>query len=106
MAAGPDPKRTYADPGRRLGHGARRFGQAMFGPLLHTGRTLWLEVSGLFFALFALFFAQSVFKLRGAWRGGPEHGHLLLYLSLAVLFVWFSASSFLRARRSGKRVRG
>jgi hypothetical protein len=64
---------------------------------------LWLEITGLFFALFALYFAQNVYRVRAAWRQGPEHGHLLLYGALAAAFAWFSFSSFARAYRRNKR---
>jgi len=83
--------------------GAKAFGQALLGPFTHAGSILWLEISGLFFALFGLFFVQSVYRVRAAWRQGPEHTHLLLYVFLAVVFVWFSASSFTRAYRKSKR---
>ena len=33
--------------------GAKAFGQALLGPFTHAGSVLWLEISGLFFALFA-----------------------------------------------------
>lgn len=103
------PRRTavrskdYADPARRAGRGTRRFGQALFGPLLHVSGTLWLEITGLFFALFALFFAQNVMRLRSAFAHGTEHAHFVLYVILMLLFCWFSASSFLKARRRGRR---
>ncbi len=71
--------------------------------MAHAGGTLWLEITGLFFALFALFFAQNVMRLRGAYAHGAEHTHFLLYVVLMLLFCWFSISSFLRARRRGKR---
>jgi hypothetical protein len=64
---------------------------------------LWLEITGLFFAFFALFFAQNIYRVRAAWKHGPDHNHLLLYLLLAVVFTWFSASSFLRAYRKSQR---
>jgi hypothetical protein len=83
--------------------GAKAFGQAFLGPFTHAGGVLWLEITGLFFALFALFFAQSVYRLHAAWRQGPEHTHLLLYCGLAIAFAWFSVSSFLRAYRKSKR---
>jgi hypothetical protein len=83
--------------------GAKAFGQAFLGPFTHAGGILWLEITGLFFALFALFFVQSVYRVRtNVWQG-PEHGHLLLYAALAVGFAWFSVSSFLRAYRKSKR---
>ncbi len=83
--------------------GAKAFGQALLGPFTHAGGILWLEITGLFFALFALFFVQSVYRVHTAWRQGPEHTHLLLYSVLAVGFGWFSVSSFIRAYRKSHR---
>jgi len=83
--------------------GAKAFGQAVLGPFTHAGSILWLEITGLFFALFALFFVQSVYRVHTAWRQGPEHAHLLLYCVLALGFGWFSVSSFTRAYRKNKR---
>ena len=83
--------------------GAKAFGQAFLGPFTHAGSVLWLEITGLFFALFALFFVQSVYRVRASWRQGPDHAHLLLYIVLAVGFAWFSVSSFLRAYRKSRR---
>ena len=83
--------------------GAKAFGQAVLGPFTHAGGILWLEITGLFFALFAIFFVQSVYRVHTAWRQGPEHTHLLLYVVLAAAFSWFSVSSFIRAYRKNKR---
>ncbi len=90
---------------RTAKRGARAFGHAFWAPFSHAGSILWLEITGLFFALFALFFGQSVYRVRGSWRQGPEHAHLLLYAVLAIGFGWFSLSSFLRAYRKTKRGR-
>jgi hypothetical protein len=96
--------------GRKIGHqaanakrGVRAFGEAILAPFTHAGGILWLEITGLFFALFAVFFGQSAYRLRSAWSQGSEHGHLLLYAVLTAGFAWFSVSSFLRARRKSKR---
>jgi hypothetical protein len=83
--------------------GASAFWRALVGPFTHAGKILWLEITGLFFALFAVFFVQSVYRVRASWRQGPEHGHLLLYAVLGVAFAWFSFSSFSRAYRKSKR---
>jgi hypothetical protein len=83
--------------------GAQAFGHALLGPFTHAGGVLWLEVTGLFFGFFALFFVQSVYRVHTAWREGPEHSHLLLYCALAAVFAWFSVSSFIRAYRKSKR---
>jgi hypothetical protein len=102
----PPPVRTpIAGPNKTATakRGAKAFGQAVLGPFTHAGSILWLEITGLFFALFALFFVQSVYRIHTAWRQGPEHAHLLLYCLLAVGFGWFSVSSFTRAYRKNKR---
>ena len=83
--------------------GAKAFGRAFLGPFTHAGGVLWLEITGMFFALFALFFVQNVYRVRDSWMRGPEHAHLLLYIALAVGFAWFSVSSFMRAYRKSKR---
>jgi hypothetical protein len=83
--------------------GVKAFGRAFLGPFTHAGGILWLEITVLFFALFALFFVQSVYRVRTSWWQGPEHAHLLLYAALAVGFAWFSVSSFTRAYRKSKR---
>jgi hypothetical protein len=94
------------DAGNRVAavkRGAKAFGQALWTPFGHAGGILWLEITGLFFALFTLFFVQSAYRVRGAWRAGPEHAHLVLYALMGLVFAWFSASSFLRAYRKSKR---
>ena len=54
----PRPAKNYTEPARRIGVGTRRFTKAVGGPLAHISGTLWLEITGLFFALFAAFFGQ------------------------------------------------
>jgi hypothetical protein len=90
---------------RNVGRGARYFGRAVWNPFALASGVLWLEVTGMFFALFALFFAQHLYELRAAWRSGPEHLRFGLYAALLALFVYFSASSFVRARRKQKQPR-
>lgn len=104
-AAPPQPRASIKLNSKVAGakRGAKAFGQAFLGPFTHAGSILWLEITGLFFALFALFFVQSVYRVRTHWAQGPEHAHLLLYAALAVGFAWFSVSSFLRAYRKSKR---
>ena len=87
---------------RNLKRGTRNFGRAVWNPFALATSVLWLEITGMFFALFALFFAQHLYELRGAWRSGPEHLHVALYATLLLLFLYFSATSFLRAGRKQK----
>jgi hypothetical protein len=109
-SAGAGPRRVqpknFVEPARRVAQGTRRFGQAFWGPLAHTGATLWLEITGLFFALFALFFAQNVIRVRSDYAHGPEHTHFILYLVLMLAFCWFCFTSFHKAYKRGKRKEG
>lgn len=89
---------VYRERGRALASGGRRLGTSLWRPFAHASGVLWLEVTGVFFALFASFFAQGAWRSRGSLRAGPEHQHFLLYTAVALLFAYFSASSFLRAR--------
>jgi hypothetical protein len=86
-----------------VARGAKRFGEAIWGPVARTGGVLWLEITGLFFALFALFFAQNVYKFRQNYAGGPEHAHFLVYAALTVLFTAFTFTQFYKARRKEKK---
>ncbi len=71
--------------------------------MAHTGGVLWLEITGLFFALFAAFFAQNVYKFRQNYAVGPEHTHFLVYAALTVLFTGFTVTQFYKARKKEKK---
>lgn len=88
---------------RKVGRGAGNFGRAVWNPFALATGVLWLEITGMFFALFALFFAQHLYELRLAWHAGPDHLRFLLYAAMVALFLYFSATSFLRASRKQKR---
>jgi hypothetical protein len=77
--------------------GTKRFGESVWGPFVHAGSVLWLEITGLFFAIFSLFFIQGVYRLRADWRTGPNHLKLIIYAAVAILFLYFAVSSFYRA---------
>jgi hypothetical protein len=99
----PRPPKNLVEPARRVGEGTRRFGKAFWGPFAHVSGTLWLEITGLFFALFALFFAQNAWNARASALHGPQHAYFLLYASVTLVFIYFCISSFLKARRRGRR---
>jgi|SRR5579862_1156725 len=91
-----------AERGRAVAGGAKKFGKSIWGPFAHASGVLWLEVTGLFFAIFGLFFAQNAWKLRHAWNSGPEHSRFLIYAAVTVVFFYFTFSSFYRARKKEK----
>ncbi|GGG98559.1 hypothetical protein [Silvibacterium dinghuense] len=83
----------------------KRFGESIWGPFVHAGGVLWLEITGVFFAVFGLFFIQSAWKIHQGWRAGAEHVHFVAYAALAAIFFWFAVSSFLGARKKERRKR-
>lgn len=74
---------------------------------------LWLEVTGVFFGIFALFALGSVWRLRAQWHLIAAHAsgvnlmatrsegekQLLGALVMLAIFGYFCVSSFVRARR-------
>ena len=85
--------------------GGKRFGQSVWGPFVHAGGVLWLEISGCFFAIFSLFFIQGVYRLRADWHTGPNHEKLIIYAVVGIVFLYFSVSSFYRAHKKQQRKR-
>jgi hypothetical protein len=102
----PARKKNLVEPARRVGEGTRRFGQAFWEPLKHVSATLWLEITGLFFALFALFFGQNAWNTRTSALHGPQHPQFLLYAVATLIFLYFSISSFVKAARRGRKTGG
>lgn len=100
QAAGVQQKAPqYVAQGRVVAKGGKRAGQSFWKRLAHAGRMLWHEVTGVFFALFAVFFAQGMWRVHQAYRQGAEHQHFMLYLAMTVLFTYFSVTAFLTSRR-------
>jgi hypothetical protein len=91
---------SMAEGSRRLARGAGRFGASMWRPFAHATGILTLQITGSFFAIFTLVFAVHSWQLykSAGWR---DH-HLPLYAAFAVLFAWFTVSSFWRANRKQK----
>ena len=68
-------------------------------PFGRLGGILWLEVTGFFFGLFALYFAQVVWKTRLSYAVGKDHQLFLFGVGLTLLFGYLSISAFWRAKR-------
>jgi hypothetical protein len=103
--ATPRPIKNYAEPARRVGEGTRRFGKAFIGPLAHVSGTLWLEITGLFFALFAAFFGQNAWRIRASVLHGPDHAHFVVATLATLVFAWFSITSFIKAEQRSRKAR-
>jgi len=89
-----------AEGGKRLARGAGRFGAAMVGPFARAGGILALQITGVFFALFAAFFLSHAVETLHAAGRHDRHGQA--YLGLGLVFAWFTVSSFWRARKKSR----
>jgi hypothetical protein len=68
-------------------------------PFRRVGNILFLEVVGVFFFVFVLVFAQTIWRTRASYLHGPDHQKFLVAVVLALVFLYLSVSSFWRARR-------
>lgn len=85
---------------------ARTLGRSVWSPLARFSGVLWLQVTGTFFTLLALFLSDGLWKQRGAVRL-PIHSHAaeMFYLQLAacMVFAYFAISNFVRAHLRDRR---
>jgi len=85
---------------------AKVAGKSVFTPLARFSGVLWLEVTGTFFALIALFVGQGAWRLRDGFRLPPtahDAQKLYFHTGIFLLFTYFAVSSFVRARRRERR---
>jgi hypothetical protein len=85
---------------------ARSLKRSVWSPLSRFSSVLWLEVTGVFFALFALVTGLQVWKSHAAIRlppSSPDALRLYVYVALFLLFGYFTVSSFVRASRRQRR---
>lgn len=88
------------DAAQTIERGKRQMKQAALAPIKKAGRALWLEVTGAFFAIFALGFAFNAFRLKDHFHPGDTQRSVIFFnAALFLLFAYFSASSFHRARK-------
>jgi hypothetical protein len=92
--------------GQALKQGGKGFSEAFGGRLARLSGALWLELTGVFFGIFALFAANGAWKTRAALRDTAAthdaHVRLLFSVAMAALFGYFCISSFVRANRRSR----
>jgi hypothetical protein len=92
--------------GKGLKEGGKRFGEAVWGPFVKLSGELWLELTGVFFGIFALFAATGAWKMRTALHETAAnhgvHGRFLIAVAMAALFGYFCISSFVKANRRSR----
>jgi hypothetical protein len=88
--------------GQAAGQAARGVARGVGGflrPFRRIGGILWLEVTGVFFLLFVLVFASTLWRTRASYAHGPDHRTFLVTAAVMAVFLYLSVSSFWRARR-------
>jgi len=90
-----------------VARGSKRFGEAVWGPFVKVSGVLWLEITGSFFGLFALFAGQAAWTHRADFGASSSNHqarvHAFVFLAMTLVFGYFCLSSFLRARRRERR---
>ena len=92
---------------RGVKEGFTRFRDSTVEPVVRLSGVLWLEVTGVFFGIFALSTGIAIWRLRSQWRAAlahpASHGGLVVAIAVFALFTYFCVSSFVRARRREHR---
>ena len=89
-------QRTVATTKKHAG----RLGRSVWSPVARFSSVVWLQVTGLFFALIAMFLAQGAWKERAAAHLPLGSNAATKFYVLAVafaVFAYFSLSNFVRA---------
>src|SRR5579875_3034225 len=102
----PPPQRSSSarrmpDPAtvRAAGRQAKK---SLVAPVVRFSSVVWLQVTGVFFALVATTMGLAAWRARAALHTAPSsHPFLKLcaYIAVCVLFTYFTVSSFVRASR-------
>jgi hypothetical protein len=90
---------AYGSQARSFSRVAGRSMGGFLRPFSRVGGILWLEVTGFFFGLFALYFAQDLWRTHASYLAGPQHQRFLIAAAMTALFGYLSVSAFWRARR-------
>jgi hypothetical protein len=101
-----EAQRTVHQTQSRVKTAARMAGKSALAPVAKFSSVLWLEVTGTFFGMVALVMGEAVWKLRASFRLSPgthEAQKLYMYAAIFLVFVYFAASSFIRAWHRQRR---
>lgn len=81
-------------------HGSARVARdGVLAPVKRASRAVTLQITGSFFAIFALSFIAAAWRAHGALQTGATQQRFWLYTVFGTLFAYFAISNFLRARR-------
>ena len=94
--------RATMQAGQPLNHTGKSVSRGVGGllhPFRRVGGILWLEVTGVFFLLFALVFTRGVVNGIANYAHTSDHGSLWGSTGAIVVFLYLGISSFWRANR-------
>lgn len=97
----PSPKVRIPDVGT-MRTASRQAKSSIVAPVVRFSSVVWLQVTGVFFALVAFTMGTAVWRARAAFHAASgSHAAVKLYAYMAVcaLFTYFTVSSFARAAR-------
>ena len=92
------PTQTRPTAAKAAGSMSRGIG-GFLKPFGRVSGIVFLEVMGVFFLLFVLVFARGMWQAHTSYLSGPNHSKFIVSAGLALLFLYLSVTSFLRARK-------
>lgn len=81
---------------------SRQAKSSLVTPVVRFSSVVWLQVSGVFFALVALIMGNAAWRERAGFHASAySHAAVIFYVCVAMsaLFTYFAVSSFMRAAR-------
>jgi hypothetical protein len=90
-----EAQRTAVQTAKGVGRGVAGF----LRPFQRVGGILWLEVMGVFFLVFVVAFAPTLWRTRASYAHGPDHRTFVTAAIVVTVFLYLSVSSFWRARK-------
>lgn len=85
---------------------ARALGKSVWAPVARFSSVVWLQVTGVFFTLLAMFLSQGLWKQRALARQPlGSHAAEMFYIHAAAfaVFAYFAISNFVRAHLRERR---
>jgi len=98
-AASRDARQEAQKAAVRTASGVGRGVAGFLRPFQRVGGILWLEVMGVFFLVFVVAFAPTLWRARASYAHGPDHRTFVSAAIVMVVFLYLSVSSFWRARK-------
>lgn len=80
----------------------RQAKSSLVAPVVRFSSVIWLQVTGVFFALMAFTMGTAAWRARAAVHaaaGSHQAVKLYAYIAVCALFTYFTVSSFMRAAR-------